>query len=117
METAITLVIFMSLALPTQVSTQGKRPLIPSVHFKYKFSHMIRPHPGQYSMPGYHDPMGFASPFTTGNFYLIIKRTNKLIAISMIKKGGPILREYTAGPSMLIKTCLDVLGIESYRPL
>ena len=91
METAITLVIFMSLALPTQVSTQGKRPLIPSVHFKYKFSHMIRPHPGQYSMPGYHDPMGFASPFTTGNFYLIIKRTNKLIAISMIKKG----RAYT----------------------
>ena len=52
---------------------------------------MIRPHPGQYSMPGYHDPMGFASPFTTGNFYLIIKRTNKLIAISMIKKG----RAYT----------------------
>ena len=98
----------MYLAL-TQVSTQGKPispdalfgryTLVQHIHDSMNFSHMIRPHPGQYSMPGYHDPMGFASPFTTGNFYLIIKRTNKLIAIRLIKKGLPaiiwsILREY-----------------------
>ena len=75
---------------------------------------MIRPHPGQYSMPGYHDPMGFASPFTTGNFNMIIKRTNKLIAISLIKKGGYILREYTAGSGMLIK---KLLGRPRHRKL